>query len=69
MSMHKHTKYFSSYFYLIGYVDRELFEVWFQKLFMMNCGAERPVVLLLDNHDSHYSLKVIEMARANEVWV
>ena len=36
---------------------------------MVHCGSERPVALLLDNHDSHYSLKVIEMARENQVWV
>ena len=48
-------------------MDRQLFELWFEKVFLKNCGTKRPVILLLDNHDSHYSLKVIEMAIENQV--
>ena len=47
------------------YVDQELFEVWFEKVFMVNCVAERPVGIIA----CHYSLKVIEMAREKQVWV
>ena len=48
-------------------MDKELFLEWFQKLFLPNCGRERPVMLLLDNHDSHLSSTVIDIARENEV--
>ena len=68
MSIHCITNSYYNVYTLPGYVDRELFEVWFEKVFMVHCGSERPVALLLDNHDSHYSLKVIEMARENQVW-
>ena len=48
-------------------MDRELFELWFEKLFLPNCGKERPVVLFSDNHSSRDSPKVIKLARENEV--
>ena len=49
-------------------MDKYLFHQWFSKIFIPNCGRERPVVLLLDNHDSHLSTQVIDEAKANEVW-
>ena len=48
-------------------MDKELFYEWFVKLFIPNCGKQRPVALLMDNHDSHLSTKVIDAARENEV--
>ena len=50
-------------------MDKHLFHQWFVSvsIFIPNCGKERPVMLLLDNHDSHLSSKVIEEAKANEV--
>ena len=46
-----------------GYIDKELFSVWFEKVFLKHCGRSRPVVLLMDNHDSHYSLDLLEKAK------
>ena len=47
-------------------MDQELIEVGFEKVFLKNCDSKRPVMLLMDNHDSHNSLKVIEMAIGNQ---
>ena len=53
--------------FILGYMDKELFQDWFEKVFLPNCGRERPVILLLDNHDSHLSSKVIDLAREKQV--
>ena len=45
-----------------GYMDKELFAVWFERIFIPNCGRARPVVLIMDNHGSHISIPVIELA-------
>ena len=45
-----------------GYMDKELFAVWFERIFVPNCGRARPVVLIMDNHGSHISIPVIELA-------
>ncbi|XP_052260545.1 uncharacterized protein LOC127864686 isoform X1 [Dreissena polymorpha] len=50
-----------------GYIDHELFQTWFMKGFLPHCGRARPVVLIMDNHDAHISLPVIQAARANDV--
>ena len=50
-----------------GYMDRALFKSWFEQVFIPNCGQRRPVLLMLDNHDSHISISVIDKARENEV--
>ena len=52
---------------ITGYMDRHLFREWFQRIFLQNCGSERPVLLLLDNHDSHISYDVLDMAMKNQV--
>ena len=48
-------------------MDRELFLSWFQKVFLPNCGSERPIVLVMDNHDSHYSYELMELAKSNHL--
>ncbi|XP_033749086.1 uncharacterized protein LOC117333772 [Pecten maximus] len=50
-----------------GYMDTDLFQIWFKNIFLKYCSKERPVLLLLDNHDSHISIPVIDMARAERV--
>ena len=47
-------------------MDKQLFKQWFEKFFLKACGPERPVLLLLDNHDSHLSY-VLDMTMRNEV--
>ena len=32
-------------------IFRELFEQWFENLFILNCGRARPILLFSDNHN------------------
>jgi hypothetical protein len=48
-------------------MDRELFHTWFRDVFIPNCGNRRPALLLLDNHDSHISIDIVDLARKNKV--
>ena len=50
-----------------GYMDKDLFASWFQRIFVPNCGRTRPVVLVMDNHVSHISIPVIELARKESI--
>ncbi|XP_053382064.1 uncharacterized protein LOC123532137 [Mercenaria mercenaria] len=50
-----------------GYMDTQLFQRWFTKMFIPHCGRERPVVLLMDNCDAHISGDVVEAAIANDI--
>ncbi|KAI8512068.1 hypothetical protein Bbelb_111680 [Branchiostoma belcheri] len=45
-----------------GYMTRELFEKWFFRTFMPHCHQARPLLLILDQHTSHLSLKVLQTA-------
>ncbi|WAR23829.1 hypothetical protein MAR_037498 [Mya arenaria] len=49
------------------YVNTEIFCQWFLRGFILHCGKERPVVLLMDNHDSHISIPLIEAGLANDI--
>ena len=40
---------------------------WFLKIILAHCGSARPVVLLLDNHDSHVTSEVVQTAMDNGV--
>ena len=39
-----------------GWMDEELFCDWFFKHFLTHAVSERPLLLLLDGHSSHYTL-------------
>ncbi|XP_062597502.1 uncharacterized protein LOC134258915 [Saccostrea cucullata] len=49
-----------------GYMDGDLFYKWFETVFLPNC-SKRPSLLILDNHESHITLKLIQRAKAEEV--
>jgi hypothetical protein len=49
-------------------MTKTLFEQWFRCIFLPNIGAERPVLLLMDNHGSHISKAVSDLATENEVF-
>ncbi|XP_060593109.1 uncharacterized protein LOC132747678 [Ruditapes philippinarum] len=60
----------SSWFYATSeseYMDGEIFFEWFVKCFIPNCGKERPVCLIMDNHDSHITLPLVEKAIENNI--
>ncbi len=50
-----------------GYMDSRLFALWFEQVFVKHCGAERPVVLILDNHESHLSATLLDSAKTNNI--
>ena len=54
-----------------GYVDTELFKMWFEKMFIPNCGATEaePALLLMDNHECHVTLSLATMAVQNHVHI
>ena len=50
-----------------GWINIDLFETWFNKLFLPNAVAGRPLLLLLNGHSIHYQPKVINLALRNDV--
>ncbi|XP_053400930.1 uncharacterized protein LOC128557557 [Mercenaria mercenaria] len=50
-----------------GYLNADLFHQWFTKLFIPHCGKERPVVLIMDNHNSHVSVNTVKDAIDNDI--
>ena len=50
-----------------GWIDMVLFKEWFCRHFLHHAGSNRPLLLLLDGHSSHYNLEAITLARQNEV--
>lgn len=42
---------------------------WFKEIFLLQCGDERPQVLILDSHHSHETLSLLEEACANNITV
>ena len=52
-----------------GWIDSEIFEEWFERLFLTHIPPVRPVLLLLDGHCSHYQPSVIQKAANNGIVV
>ena len=52
---------------LNGYMSEALFVTWFKDIFLKHIGPERPVILLFDNHKSHLSVEVSQLAIENQV--
>nr|XP_039257916.1 tigger transposable element-derived protein 6-like [Styela clava] len=51
-----------------GWINEELFLVHLEHLVRQTrCTPERKILLILDNHESHISLRAVEMARSNGV--
>ena len=50
-----------------GWMDRELFNLWFSKLFLHYAPKARPLLLLLDGHSSHYCPDTIRLAAKEKV--
>ncbi|CAC5410897.1 unnamed protein product [Mytilus coruscus] len=40
---------------------------WFSEIFLRNCGAKRPQLLVLDSHNSHETLGLLELAFDNNI--
>ena len=50
-----------------GWIDSELFLLWFKKLFLKFAVSERPLVLIVDGHKSHENIELIDCARKNNI--
>ncbi|XP_062595646.1 uncharacterized protein LOC134257003 [Saccostrea cucullata] len=52
-----------------GWMNDDIGEKWFEDVFLMECGTERPQLLILDGHSSHESLSIIELAIQNDIHI
>ena len=50
-----------------GWMDQELFCDWFFKHFLIHVVSERPLLLLLDGHSSHYTLDLVKATAEKDV--
>jgi len=50
-----------------GWIDQELFEVWFLNHFLRYASPARPLLLLLDGHSSHFCPETIQAAAKEQV--
>ena len=52
-----------------GYMDTPAFYMWFANHFITQLPPQRPVVLLVDSHESHIDLATFELAKKNNVHI
>lgn len=52
-----------------GWTKQGIALLWFTNSFLPNIGAERPQLLILDGHDSHNFMELIDSAIQNEVHI
>ena len=52
-----------------GWTKQGLAKLWFTDTFMANIGPERPQLLVLDGHDSHNFLELIDLAVENNIHI
>ena len=52
-----------------GWIDQKLFDLWFRKHFLRYAPTDRPLLLLLDGHSSHYCPDTIKLAAEEGVIV
>ena len=50
-----------------GWMDQELIPNWFSNNFLRHVITSRPLLLMLDDHSSHYMLELIKSAAENDV--
>ena len=48
-----------------GWADQELFHIWLKEHLLTNAVAQRPLLLLLDGHSSHFKPQCIQFAKDN----
>ena len=53
--------------FLAGYIDGNLFFDWFTDIFIPNCNRRRPALLIMDNHESHLTYKLLKKAKEENV--
>jgi hypothetical protein len=50
-----------------GFINTELFNRWFEDIFIKHAPKERPIALFLDGHSSHLNIRTVEMAKTHGV--
>ena len=50
-----------------GYMDLELYCLWFELIFLKYASSERPLLLIQDGHKSHITIELIDKAKENDV--
>jgi hypothetical protein len=50
-----------------GWIRQGIARLWFEKSFLPNIGPERLQVFILDGHDSHNFVELIEIATASKI--
>ena len=50
-----------------GWIDGDLFELWFARHFLSHAPPVRPLLLLVDGHSSHFEPSVIQRAASEGV--
>ena len=50
-----------------GWMNQELFKLWFERHFLRYAPAARPLLLLLDGHSSHYCTETLKLAQEQDV--
>ncbi|XP_065915821.1 uncharacterized protein [Dysidea avara] len=50
-----------------GWIDTELFKIWLKYHFLQYAVSNRPLLLILDGHKTHYNLEVCEYAKEQGV--
>lgn len=50
-----------------GWIDQELFDIWFNNLFLLYAPSVRPLLLLMDGHSTHYCPETIRAAAKQKV--
>jgi len=50
-----------------GWIDHELYDIWFNNHFLRYAPAVKPILLMLDGHSSHYCPDTIRLAAKHQV--
>ncbi|XP_065674086.1 uncharacterized protein LOC136091030 [Hydra vulgaris] len=50
-----------------GWTKQGIAKLWFELTFLKNIGPQHPQVLILDGHDSHSFIELIDMAIQNRI--
>ena len=50
-----------------GWIDGDLFDMWFMRHFLMHAPPVRPLLVLMDGHSSHFQPSVIQRATKERV--
>src|SRR6218665_2155697 len=50
-----------------GWTKQGITKLWFENTFLKNIGPDRPQLLILDGHDSHNFMELIDLAISNNI--